>query len=106
MKTSDDEAVNNIYRELDSFLGCNTHQLRDEPSIEAKETFMSNDFFATIPRVTVHQLADERPRSLILHPRLDQIYRVNGCRSHSCKRRIKQENSTREKFVTDSITLK
>lgn len=65
------------YGEFDGLLGCDAHQLRHQSPIQTEDPFVSHHFLETIETVPVHQFTDEGARSLVLHTRLHQIYRVH-----------------------------
>ena len=69
-----------VHRQLDGLLRTDADQLRQEATVQAKDTFVSNDLLGAVPAVSVHQFTDNGATTLILHTgfNLKVICKVNS----------------------------
>ncbi len=66
---------------------------------------MSEDLLEAIEAVGVHQLPDVGARPLVLHPRLDQVDRVDGRSTGGTSDRTQREPVRGLKYLNDDASI-
>jgi len=66
-------------------------ELRTQATVKSKDTFVSDELLEAVNAVLVQEFSDDLG-ALVLHPRLDQIDRIDHGRTNSATNRSQQES--------------